>query len=339
MVTSDEEIKNLLIHWEQGGVSQIAMDFEGEFNLHCYGEHLCLIQIFDGRDFYLVDPLYADEVASRENAQVQGKPFAPFCNFSAPPLTAEGLRLLLESEQVEKLWFDCASDGELVWKKFGIRLTKVYDLFRVAKVLGLVGPGLAGNLAALTERFVTKVSSLDTSDTLGAIDGGRRLSKKHLQQTNWMSRPLSAPQLNYALEDVAHLFALKEALDEQVGVKKLGKQVAATMIGLPHLRQEVIPGYTKLPGYKRLTPAQQVYLQHFFEARDTVARQLNKPPYQVLDKHLLVRLAQKAPLIEGQLVAELGTRSVIARLLVPLMEKANLVAQGTVERSSSQYQF
>jgi ribonuclease D len=36
---------------EQQGINTIAMDFEGEINLHIYGEHLCLIQVFDSIPF------------------------------------------------------------------------------------------------------------------------------------------------------------------------------------------------------------------------------------------------------------------------------------------------
>ena len=337
LLNNDDDIKALLAQWEENKIQQIAMDFEGEFNLHCYGEHLCLIQIFDGTDFYLVDTLCADEEASRKNAESAGKPFVPFVKASEnsqvkpqmkPPVTVEGLRLLLEAPQIEKLWFDCASDGELVWKKFGIRLNKVYDVFRVAKVLGLVGPGLAGNLAALTERFVTGAEEKQQEQLHQDTQ-----SKKRLQQTNWMNRPLSPAQLEYALKDVANLFALRQALDEQARSRRLLSQVRATMKGIPHLGKERTLGYMKMPGYKRMKIHQQIFLRHFFEARDLVARQLNKPPFQVLDKHLLVQLAQKAPLVRAQLVAELGTKSQAARMLLPLLEEANKAAQDEIARS------
>lgn len=328
LLNNDDDIKALLSQWEENKIQQVAMDFEGEFNLHCYGEHLCLIQIFDGSDFYLVDTLCADEEASRKNAEATGKPFVPFVKVASEShVTEEGLKLLLEAPHIEKLWFDCASDGELVWKKFGIRLNKVYDVFRVAKVLGLVGPGLAGNLAALTERFVTETEK--EQDQLQQDT----LSKKRLQQTNWMNRPLSSAQLEYALKDVANLFALRQALDEQARSRRLLSQVKSTMKGIPHLEKERVPGYMKMPGYKKMKPTQQIFLRHFFEARDLVARQLNKPPFQVLDKHLLVRLAQKAPLVSGQLVAELGTKSQVARMLLPLMEEANKAAQDEIPKS------
>ena len=328
LLNSDDEIQALLTRWEQNNIQQIALDFEGEFNLHCYGEHLCLIQIFDGSDFYLVDTLCADQLASRKNAATAGKPFVDFVKTdTSSQVTVEGLRLLLEAPQIEKLWFDCASDGELVWKQFGIRLNKVYDVFRVAKVLGLVGPGLAGNLAALTERFVTGTAEKQQEQLHQDTQ-----SKKRLQQTNWMNRPLSDAQLEYALKDVANLFALRQALDQEARSKKLLSQVRATMKGIPHLSKEKIPGYMKMPGYKRMKVHQQIFLRHFFEARDLVARQLNKPPFHVLDKHLLVQLAQKAPLVRGQLTAELGTKTQAIRMLLPLLEEANKAAQDEIAR-------
>lgn len=57
--------------------------------------NLCLIQIFDGQNFYLIDPLSADELASEKNAKNLGKPFAN--SSTRNNVTENGLRLLLES--------------------------------------------------------------------------------------------------------------------------------------------------------------------------------------------------------------------------------------------------
>ena len=35
----------------------IALDIEAELNRHVYGETLCLVQIYDGEDTVLIDPL------------------------------------------------------------------------------------------------------------------------------------------------------------------------------------------------------------------------------------------------------------------------------------------
>ena len=51
------ELKALIARWEEKGTLSVAMDFEEESNLHVYGEHLCIIQLFDGSSYYILDAL------------------------------------------------------------------------------------------------------------------------------------------------------------------------------------------------------------------------------------------------------------------------------------------
>jgi ribonuclease D len=53
-INSDEELLKAIE--VLNSKERIAVDFEGEFNLHVYGEHLCLIQVYDGDVFYIIDP-------------------------------------------------------------------------------------------------------------------------------------------------------------------------------------------------------------------------------------------------------------------------------------------
>ena len=110
-IDSDEQIIKLLEQWKINGTQQVAMDFEGGVQSSLLWRDLCLIQMFDGQNFYLIDPLSADELASEKNAKNLGKPFAN--SSTRNNVTENGLRLLLESPppQIEKIWFDCASDG------------------------------------------------------------------------------------------------------------------------------------------------------------------------------------------------------------------------------------
>ena len=83
------------------GVREIGLDFEGEFNLHVYGNHLCLVQVFDGQGFAIIDPF----------------------KVSAAPL-----KRFLENPDILKIIYDCASDGALLAEEFGIKLGPVLDL-------------------------------------------------------------------------------------------------------------------------------------------------------------------------------------------------------------------
>ena len=41
-------LDELVAKWGSDGVASVAMDFEEESNLHCYGEYVCTMQLFDG---------------------------------------------------------------------------------------------------------------------------------------------------------------------------------------------------------------------------------------------------------------------------------------------------
>lgn len=100
-VRSDAELAAYLGRLESRAVREIAFDIEGEFNLHVYGERLCLLQIFDGEEEVVIDP------------------------FST---SADALRDLLESERVAKITYDSSSDRLLLAKTKGLRLTSIVDL-------------------------------------------------------------------------------------------------------------------------------------------------------------------------------------------------------------------
>ena len=111
-IESDISLQEVLQSWNSTGINTIAMDFEGEFNLHIYGEHLCLIQVFDKHSFYIVDPFKVSKDALKE---------------------------FLESQWLEKIMFDCSSDAALVRKQYQIHLANVYDVRVTATILGYNG--------------------------------------------------------------------------------------------------------------------------------------------------------------------------------------------------------
>ena len=118
---SDEKIINQCIRWQD--TPSLAVDFEGEYNLHIYGEHLCLIQIYDNEGFYIIDP---------RSRLVTKKGLETF--FSLP---------------TEKIWFDIQGDAALIYKVYGLRINNVYDVRVPAKILGY-----NGNLLGLQKEYL-----------------------------------------------------------------------------------------------------------------------------------------------------------------------------------------
>ena len=120
-ITSDAGIAELIPVLEARDC--IAVDFEGEFNLHIYGEHLCLVQIFDGEDYHIIDP-------------------------RSSGVSPKGLGIFFQSS-VQKIFFDAQSDASLVHKRYGMTIRNIYDIRIPAMLLGY-----AGNLLGLEELYL-----------------------------------------------------------------------------------------------------------------------------------------------------------------------------------------
>lgn len=268
-IDSDEKINEMLSLF--GGKDRIAVDFEGEFNLHIYGEHLCLIQVFDGSSFFIIDP-------------------------RAAGVTVKGLEAFFSSS-VRKLWFDCQSDASLVYKAYGLKIENIYDVRVLAETLGF-----HGNLKALETEYL-------------GIDNG--LNKKKNQQANWLKRPIPDEQIEYALEDVAHLAELEDVLVPLIKERNLEKQAISAMKKATAVKKP-LPGWTRLGGWKRLSREEKVYAKHIFIARDKIARRFNVPAARVMDKHLITALAKERPSTKERLADSLiGENPRFLNFLIP----------------------
>ena len=57
LIQTDDELARLVARLRDARVRRLAIDVEGENNLHRYGIHVALIQLFDGVRGFIVDPL------------------------------------------------------------------------------------------------------------------------------------------------------------------------------------------------------------------------------------------------------------------------------------------
>ena len=114
-IETDDELIDLIKRFIKNKIYKIAMDFECESNLHEYGEKLCLIQIYDGTDFYLIDPF---KISRNELAN------------------------LLEDKNILKYFYSAGSDKSLVYKQYKIKINSVYDQSYLVDMLGLEKKGL-----------------------------------------------------------------------------------------------------------------------------------------------------------------------------------------------------
>ncbi len=113
---SDEKFTVYLKTIKADIIETLALDIEGEFNLHQYGEKLCLIQVFDGRRKIVIDP------------------------FS---VSGENIRQFFSKKDLKKIMYDSSSDQKLILKQYGVRISAITDLRPAAELLDLPRKDLA----------------------------------------------------------------------------------------------------------------------------------------------------------------------------------------------------
>jgi len=114
-ITTDAGLAEFVQTLPARGIQTLAVDFEGESNLHDYGERLCLIQIYDGERFTVLDPL---------------------------TIGREAMKTFLDDRKILKLFFGAGSDIQLVFKQYDVHMNAVLDLQILAQALGYTKLGL-----------------------------------------------------------------------------------------------------------------------------------------------------------------------------------------------------
>ncbi len=233
------------------------MDFEEESNLHCYGEYICIIQLFDKSNYYIIDCLKI--IKTKEGL--------------------EALKAFLEGP-IEKIMFSCQSDAALSRKALKIQLKNIYDIRVLALALDFTG-----NLTSLEEKYLSQNIGLETSTS----------TKKRFQTANWMRRPIPEAQIQYALGDVQHLFELKDILEQEIQhlPKFKKKEIQKALKTCAEPKHPERPSWEKICNYKMLSKQEKVFVKYFFLARDGVAKAHNVPASHVLLKQNIVAMAKE----------------------------------------------
>lgn len=115
VIKNDNDINQFMNYLSKSSIELLAMDFESESNLHVYGEKLCLVQIFDGKRYFLIDPF---------------------------GVSRDELAKLFEDKKIIKYFYGCESDLSLVYKQYQIKIKSVFDIKNMVDVLDLEKKGL-----------------------------------------------------------------------------------------------------------------------------------------------------------------------------------------------------
>ncbi len=243
-IDQDDQLPQVVEACQRASV--IALDTEfARFNT--YYPIVGLIQIYDGHDCYLIDPV---------------------------AVSIEPLAEVLTAPHLTKVLHACSEDIEVFQHALGVVPQPVYDTQIAGAVLGI---GFSIGYQAMVEHYL-----------------GISLPKDQTR-SDWLARPLSAGQLNYAALDVIHLLHVYEAQQEALAGSEKLDWVAAEVAELGASIPTTTPpedSYLKFKGLWQLNRRQLNLLKVLCAWRETTARTEDVPRNRVVDQKALMMIVK-----------------------------------------------
>ncbi len=206
---------------------------------------------------------------------------------------------ILTDEAVRIVMHACQEDLELLYHHLGVQPANVFD---TQFANAFVSADFSLSYAALVERLLN-------------IE-----LPKHATRSNWLARPLSDEQIQYAVEDVIYLHDLHDVLTARLGHEQRDAWFFSDM-SLRGTYRPVDPDayYLNLKKAWQLNSDQLGALQSLCAWREREAREQDVPRNRVVwDDHLLV-FARKPRLTHEQ-VFQILPRGVARRYVTPIIE-------------------
>ncbi len=211
----------------------VAVDIEAEFNLHIYGEHFCLLQVYDGTNAVAIDP---------------------------QSVSIELIKEFLESRDRLKITYDCSSDRLLLFRNHNIRMSTILDLRPAVKLLEFQKQGLGAVLqevlgippARAKERFQQydwTRRPIDPEALAYAIDDVVHLYRLH---DELLSRITGAGLLDRFLLENFRLQDRDPETDREAGILRRGRKqrlapAQQELLTALHARREEVARELNLP--------------------------------------------------------------------------------------------
>lgn len=187
------------------------------------------------------------------------------------------LATLLDNPQRIKVLHAAGQDLEVLHQRLGVLPAPLFDTQIAAALCGM---GDQIGYAALVEK-------------LFAV----QLDKAH-SRTDWSRRPLSAEQLEYALDDVRYLPEAHAILTERLQV--LGRlawmeEDCAAQLDPARWTPDPMEAWRRLKGWQRLPSPAFPRLRQLAAWRERRAQSLDRPRRWVMDDETLAQLATRPP--------------------------------------------
>ncbi|MDA9240725.1 ribonuclease D [bacterium] len=195
----------------------------------------------------------------------------------------QSLQELLNAPQRTLVFHACGEDIEVLDQVLSVCPQQLFDSQIAA---GIVNIGYSMGYARLVENMLQ--IELGKEDT----------------RSDWLARPLSERQKQYAADDVFYLFKLYKLLSEMLEQQNRLSWFAEEMQGLLEIaaeRRRAVDYYLRLKGAWRLDGVSLAVLKQLCDWREQTARTLDKPRSHIVKDNVLLDLAINKPTRIGQL--------------------------------------
>jgi ribonuclease D len=190
--------------------------------------------------------------------------------------------------------------------------TDLAPLAQALEATTVVGHALSSDLKILADRFDRVPTKIFDCQVAAAFLGyGMQVSLAELVHaicdvrlaktqtvSDWSSRPLSPKQIEYLVDDVAHLLPMQDALSERLrsaGRLEWALDECRSLGDIDRYRADPRRGLLRVPGANRMSRRELGVLVQILALRDKVARERDLPPKYVLPDDVLAGLATLRP--------------------------------------------
>ena len=190
------------------------------------------------------------------------------------------LRRLFFNPEIIKVLHSCSQDMEVLFQYFGDLPAPIFDTQIAAAMLGFQDQ--IGYAKLVTDQFDVE---LDKSQT----------------RTNWLKRPLSAKQIEYAGEDVLYLLPLYEKFDQALQEKNRDAWLQEDCVQLCGNAERFQPDFDncwqRIKGYFQLNGVKLAVCRSIGQWREQLAVEKDETRRRVLPDDLVLKIAssQLAP--------------------------------------------
>ena len=184
---------------------------------------------------------------------------------------------LLAKPELLKVFHSCSQDLEILYQKFGAVPTPVFDTQLAASVLG----------------YNHQISYADLVQQICGVT----LEKKYTR-ANWMRRPLTADELDYAMDDVRYLLKVYEQMKEQLQSNRRANWMdrdLRAMTDPAKYEVDLSQLWKRLKGVQKLKGERLQIASDLCRWREGLAQQQNRPRRWVAKDDALIQLARQKP--------------------------------------------